>query len=340
MVWYLAITGDMRRILFSCYNASFGGKYELPGQIRHIDELIQHDFVKAAQCRKDPLSTHGAKTCRVLLVRMTDKGISEAQQIVEDKLEVVGIFLKSVDSLPSRIRDLYRYLLKNWLRACENRENFAWHVRNQSTFLPLPQGVRESISKANEDLVEKGLAAYASLQHNTLGPSEPTLVTCHEIRDWLLNGTGWLPEHARARGVRTAVLDEYLGYLLNGLGLVRAKDLLLHFFYANSGKVRCAGLRYLSQHYGVSLEVLWSWLEELEGCEYITQLNQDTKNLVLTGEWRYPEEDIVAYGNPVYFFENPFEDVRRIESEVKNNVEKWFETGEEVFQRFEFKRAR
>ena len=335
----MATTTNIGEALFSCYNASFGGKYELAGQITHLDALVNQGLAGVAECRKDPLSTHGAKTCRVLLIRMTEKGICKAHEIAEQKLEITGHFLKSLDSIPVRIKDLCRFLLKQWLKACENRESFTWEIRNQSVFLPLPQAVRETISKMNNDLVMNGLAAYASLHHNTAGPSSPTLVTCPEIQGWLLKGTGWLPEHARALGVRTAVLGEYLSYLLKGISLIQAKGLALHFFTAHNGKLPSASLRYLAKEYGVSAEVLWSWLEELESCGYVGQLNPKAKDYVLTGQVQSPEEDIVTYGGPWHYFKNPFDDVRRIENEVKSKVEKWFETGEESFQRFELRRA-
>jgi hypothetical protein len=272
---------------------------------------------------------------------MTGKGISEAQKITGDKMEAVRHFLKSLDSLSPRIKNLHRYLLKQWLKACENKANFAWDVRNQSTILPLPQGIIESISKLRDDLVERGLAVYASLHHNTSGPSSQMLVTSPEIRDWL-NGTGrsWLPEHALAPGVRTAVLDEYLSYLLNGLSLVHAKRSMLHSFTAHNSKLPTASLRWLSQEYGVPVESLWSWLEELESCGDFVRLNQGAKNAVLTGEVLSLEDDIAAYGSPWDSFADHFSDDVRIENEVKNKVEKWFETGEEVFQHFELRRIR
>ena len=304
---------DKGESLVAFYNASFGGKYELAGQIEHLDELIQNGFAKATQCRKDPLSTHGAKTCRAILVRMTEKGISEAHQIAGDKIKVIRVFLKSLDSLPPRINNLYKYLLKKWLKACENRANFTWDLRNKSTVLPLPQAVRQSISETNEDLVEMGLAAYASLHHNTSGPSNQTLVTCPEILDYFLSPSA---------AVRSVTLDEYLRYLLNGLSLVNAKYRLLLIFSAN-GKILRPWLGHLSQECGVHVETLLSWLKELKVCGH--------------GMTESPEEDVVAYGDPWTFFLNPREDIRRIETEVKNNVEKWFETEEEVFQRFELR---
>lgn len=344
LIWCsaLAATDNIRKALFSCYNASFGGKYELAGRVEHIDELLQQGFVKAAKCRNDPLSTHGAKSCRVLLVRMTEKGVSEASQVAEGKLEAVGRFLKSLDLLPPRVKGLMRYLIKQWLRACENRMEFAWGViwSRGYRILVLPQRVRESVLQMRDALIEQGLAAYGALHHKTSGPSDLTLVTCPEIHGWLLNGTGWLLDpDTRASGVRTVVLDEYLRYLLDGLSLVHAKALMLHFFSTvHSGKLPTASLRYLSQEYGVSVESLWSWLEELEGCGDITELNQGAKNAVLTKQAWSPEHDVVAYGDPWHSFADPFGDARRIEDEVKSKIEKWFENGEELFQRFELRR--
>jgi len=304
---------DKRQLLIACYNASFGGKYELTGQIDNLDELIQNGFVKATQCRKDPLSTHGAKTCRVILVRMTKKGISEAHQIAGDRLKVIRIFLKSLDSLPPRIKSPYKFLLKKWLKACENRRNFTWDVRKGSTFLPLPQVVKQSITETNEDLVEMGLAACASLHHNTSGPSDQTLVTCPEILDYFLSPSA---------AVRNVTLDEYLRYLLNGLSLVKAQYRLLHILSDNR-KILRPWLEHLSQEEGIYAETLLSWVKEIEDCGYCKAEST--------------EEDVVAYGDPWNFFLNPREDIRRIQTEVKNDLERWFETGEEAFQRFELR---
>ena len=270
---------------------------------------------------------------------MREKGVSEASQIAKGKLEAVGRFLKSLNHLAPRVKGLMRYLIKQWLRACENRMEFTWDViwSRGYRFWVLPQKVRESVLQMRDTFAEQGLATYGALHHKTSGPSDQTLVTCPEIHDWLLNGTGWLPEPSRASGVRKAVLDEYLRCLLDGLSLVRAKSLMLHFFTAHSSKLPTGCLRYLSQKYGVSVESLWSWLEELEGCGVITELNQGAKNAVLTRQWHSPEDDVVAYGDPWSSFASPFGDVERIEGEVKSRVEKWFETGEEVFQRFELR---
>lgn len=331
--------------LLSFYNGSYGGKYELAGRIENIEKLVQKGFVTVSRCKDDPLSTHGAKTCRIPLARMTEIGISEAQEIVEDKLVQTGVNLNSLESLPSRIRDLYKFLLKQWLRSCENRMDFDWRmVKNwsaRSSSFMLPDEISDIVSGLTDDLVDKDLAAYASLHHNTSGPSSPTLVTCPEIGRWMLDGTGWLyDESARARGVKTAVLDEYLKYLLNGMSLFRAKDHLLFLFNANHNKIMNHVFRWLSNDYGVPMEALLDWLEELEGCGYISKLNRNALNVEHKREMYSSEENVLAVGDPWRSFSNPYEDSSRVEEEVKRNIENWFSSGEEKFTRFRFRTIR
>jgi len=331
--------------LFSFYNASYGGKYELAGKIENIEKLVQKGFVKVSRCKDDPLSTHGAKTCRIPLARMTEIGISEAQELVEDKLVQTGLYLNSLESLPSRIRDVYRFLLKQWLRSCEKRSDFDWRmVKNwsaRSSSFMLPDKIRDIISGLTDDLVNKDLAAYASLHHNTSGHSSPTLVTCPEIGHWMLDGTGWLyDEKERARGVKTAVLDEYLKYLLDGMSLFRAKDHLLFLFNANHNKIMNHVLRWLSDQYGAPEEALLNWLEELEGCEYISKLNRNALNVERKREMYSSEENVLAVGDPWSSFYSLYEDSSRVEEEVKRNIENWFSSGEEKFTRFRFRTIR
>ena len=331
---------DIEKALLSCYNASYGGRYELAGRIENLGALDQLGFVSFAECRKDPLSDHGALSCRVILIRMTKKGISEAQKIVKEKVKQTGHFLESLDSLPPRVKELYRLLLKRWLGACEHRSEFDWTVRNLNAnsfriFLPIPEEIKESISRLNAKLVENGLAAYAALHHNTKGPSIPTLVTCPEIKEYLLNGPGLLYE-GLAIGVKTTKLDEYLSYLLDGLSQIYARNHLLFLFHANRYEISDSLLRWVSMEYGISIDSLLSWLEELEGCGYISKFNKEAMTL-------HPglpsEEYIVARGDPWMRFLNPDGDLHRIADEIKRSIEKWFQTGEEKFHRFEFRPA-
>ena len=327
----MALTDNMREALLSCYNASYGGKYELAGRIENLEKLAQSCFISFSSARARVILLRMPEKARNSRARMTEKGVSEAQKIVDEKREAVGYFLKSLDSLPSKIRDLYRFLLKQWLRACENKADFDWRfVRNwsaePSVGLLLPEGVRETISRLTASLVEKGLAAYASLHD---GPSN-ALMTCPEIRQWLLDGL------FDVRGVRREVLDEYLKYLINGLRLSRAIHHLL-FLLSRDARITISTLRWQSHKFGVPMESFFSWLEELEGCGYISELNKTALNVPRS---RLNEEYVVARGDPWLCFLNPREDESIFENEVKRNMEKWFAKGEETFIRLELRPAR
>jgi hypothetical protein len=324
-------TSYSQNSLLSFYNASFGGRYELAGKIKDLEILTREGWVSCAECRKDPLSTHGASSCRIILTRMTKKGISEAKQKADDKVEVIVDFLNSLESHPPRTINIYRFLMKKWLKAIKNREEFDWKLKNRNAkfwrIVKLPDVVTNLISDLNSNLVSKGLATYASLHHNTSGPSSQTLVTCPEICEMLFRGVGW--KTPGARGVQHVDLDEYLKYLLNGFNMVYAMDHMMGFFAANHYRINEWVIKWLSSEYGVSEGSLLYFLEDLADSKYIT---------ILSEEERQKENDI-ARGNPYDYFSSTMRDKDIIEDEVSKKIAKWIETGEETFQRFEFKKS-
>jgi len=186
----MSLSNKIREELWRFYVGSYGGKYELAGRIEGIETLVQEGYLSSSRCNKDPLSNHGAKTCRVILTRLTDKGVSEAKSNIEYQLKSTDQFLEALNSHPQKIRDVYRVLLKKWLEACESGSSYNWIVRNRKAdrgiYLPLPETVKEAISKLTSLLVENGLAAKAPIHHTTGGPSDPVLMTCPEIQNRIL----------------------------------------------------------------------------------------------------------------------------------------------------------
>ena len=65
------------------------------------------------------------------------------------------------------------------------------------------------------------------------------------------------------------------------------------------------------------MESLVDWLEELEGCGYISELNKKALSVDRSVLKHSPEEYILARRNPWQCFLSPDEDVRRVENEVK-----------------------
>jgi len=333
----LTLTNDLEKILVSIYNSSYGGKYELAGRIDNMELLTQSGYVTYSKCKDDPLSAHGAKSCRVLLVRMTEKGSTEAKKLIDKKMHQTGNVLKSLEAYPSRIRNMYRLILKKWLIACETGRNFHWIINTPLIYLP--DEARETITKLTSDLVDKDMAANATINHTTSGPSDSTLMTCPEISQWLFDGVHWLPGTAeRAKGVRTAVLDEYLKYLRNGHRLYRAKDQLLFKLNARK-KIDVSTLRYVARSGGVPAESLIDWLEELASCGYIRKFNRYAK-ITPRQDGYSPDADIIAFGEPKYHIYSPRDDRQHYQSEEKKNIERWFVSGEETFLHFKFKTIR
>ena len=327
-------TDEMREKLCWFYTASYGGTHELAGSIDSVEKLAENGYVSSSRCNTDPLSSHRAKTCRIILTRMTEKGISEAKTIINNRLKHATHFFESLNSHPEKIRDVYKVLLRQWLEACEVGTTFNWSMRNrkahQGGYLPFPDNVKETISSLTSLLVEKGLAVQAPIDHNTSGPLDAVLMTCPEVQNRIL---------IRNERVDVAVFDEYLKYLLDGLSMIRAKFRLLHFFSINGKKVENHRLRWISQKFGVSIESLLDWLKELEGCGYLSTFNENSIDFSRSHEVYSSEDILVATGDPWRFFYSPRSDITKIENNVKTNLEKWFENGVETFTRFEYRKS-
>jgi hypothetical protein len=322
---------DPDEALVSFYNSSYGGRYELAGDVLGRDILAEEGWVTYSQCRRDPLSTHGASSCKVILNRITDAGIAEAKVLIKEKEEDAVAFLNSLEELPPRVKDFYRYLVKKWLIACENRMLYRWELRNEDSkrFIrfTLPSSVQETVNQLNETLVKNNLASYGSLSHLTRGPSRTTLVTCPELSQIFFEGRGWREPYAK--GVKHVELDEYLRYLLNGISLARAKYHLLEFFSSNRNGLGESTFRWLSSEYGVSVGSLMKFLDHLVDSDYVRKLSDEEKE----------RERVFVRGDPIRYYWGVRDSLNEYELEVNENVEKWFETGETVFQRFDFKKA-
>ncbi len=95
----------------------------------------------------------------------------------------------------------------------------------------------------------------------------------------------------------------------------------------------------MSNHFGVPLDLLLDWLEELESRGYISKFNRNAINFKRSRERLSYGDNFVATGNPWWSFPNPYDDIEKIENEVKTNLENWFENGVETFTHFEFRTA-
>jgi len=133
--------------------------------------------------------------------------------------------------------------------------------------------------------------------------------------------------------VKSAVFDEYLKYLLDGLSMSRAKDHLLFRFNSDADKITTNRLRHVSWQFGVPLDLLLDWLEELENRGYISRFNRNAMKVKPSLE-RFYGDDFVATGNPWNHYPNPRDNIEKIEAEVKTNLENWFNNGSETFTHF------
>ena len=330
IIFTMVPSNNLDVTLLSVYNASHGGEYDLAGEIQYREALSQEGWITYSECRKDPQSRHKASSCRVILTRMTDSGITYGKELVKNKEEDAVDFLNHLESFPPRIGTLYRYLVKKWLKSIPNREKYGWEIKRSSTVspkleLPLPYIVKETISNLNTLLVERGLSSYASLSHKTSGPSEPTLVTCPTIEQVLYYGRGWKAPYAT--GTQYAELDEYLRFLFDGLCLAQAKDHLFFTVRANRNRIDEGTIEWIHREYGAPRDTLVRFLKELEDSDTIHIMDDETRQ----------KECVYAKVSRPYYFRDLTDDIKRIEDELKETVQRWFETGEEKFQRFNFR---
>lgn len=93
-------------VVLSLYNATSGGTHEYLGAISTDKELAAKEHIVQKECRHDDLSEHKAKTCKVILTRLTQKGISEGRRLAVQKTNETEEFLKSVEHENPRIEFL------------------------------------------------------------------------------------------------------------------------------------------------------------------------------------------------------------------------------------------
>lgn len=165
-------------------------------------------------------------------------------------------------------------------------------------------------------MVEKEFAAYGSLSHKTSGASSPALMTCPEIQKLFLDHYS----------LEQAKLDEYLQYMTDGLRLFHARS---HLLFCLQSRQNAAPGPWLLSTFGISEDVAWKWLRDLESRGLI-RIEESKREFGREYEVHSRYVSLYLKGDL-----SLLQLMEKINDEVRDKLEKWFATGEEEFQRFD-----
>lgn len=219
-------------------------------------------------------------------------------------------------------------MVKNWLLAAKSRTAFEWDLRisvytmNASI---LPGYVKDLITLIPIRLEERCLATKNYSSHITNGPVNPVLLTCPEIWDNLMS---------RSTGVGTEILDEYLEFLINGLSIAAAKLRLVDLANRNYKRIDYSLLSFVAKENNVPIDSLWRWIQELESCDFL-RIDGNEMERLLQGSGFSTYDPIIARAVHTMPWSDVGDVIRDFFKDAKENMSKWFDSGEENFQRFD-----
>lgn len=196
------------------YLATCGGKYSAPIKtVSNLEVLVKEGYVEVTECRRDSRSKHGAKTCKVKLAWLTDRGKEAAKKTIERFDEALKELDFLLENTKSQISVLAKYLLARWSASVIAYSDevvkripryhggwvmfrpFEWDVKAPSPergfTSVLPDTVRNKLQAISEKLVELELAEWNKLGHNVNGwYSSETLMTVQPIANVILRHYG------------------------------------------------------------------------------------------------------------------------------------------------------
>ena len=193
------------------YLATCEGKFCAPVEtISSLEVLVKKGYIEVTKCPSDPRSKHGAKTCKVKLAWLTDRGKEAAKKATErfdEPLKELNLLLENTNP---RISVLAKYLLARWSASilaykddvAKRRPryrggwnmlpSFEWDIKVPGTFgSMLPEGVKNELRVISKKLVQLELAERNKLGHNVHGwYDSETLMTIKPIARAILKHYG------------------------------------------------------------------------------------------------------------------------------------------------------
>jgi len=195
------------------YLATCEGEFCTPVEtVSNLEVLTKKGYVEVTECRSDPRSKHGAKTCKVKLVWLTDKGKEIGnKQTTETYFEVRKELDPFLENFNPRISVLAKYMITCWSasiltgnvdffqRSPGYRHGgwnmlspFEWDIKVPGDYRSvLPKCVKDELQSISNKLVESKLAEWNKLGHNVNGWYDTeTLMTSRPIASRILMNYG------------------------------------------------------------------------------------------------------------------------------------------------------
>ena len=196
-------SSQLNRSIKKLYLATCEGKFCAPVEtVSSLEVLVKKGYVEVTECRSDPRSKHGAKTCKVRLTWLTEKGKEagiKATERFDEALKELDLLLENISP---RISVFAKYLLAHWsasILACKDDvvksrpqyrrggwnmlAPFGWDIKVPGAFRSvLPEDVKDVLQTIPKKLVDVKLAEWNKLGHNVHGwYDSETLMTIKPI---------------------------------------------------------------------------------------------------------------------------------------------------------------
>ena len=195
------------------YLATCEGDFCAPVEtVSNLKVLIKKGYVEVTECRSDPRSKHGAKTCKVKLAWITDKGKEIGKkQTTETYYEVQKELDPFLENFNPRISVLAKYFLACWSSSILSGKadifqrrpryrrggwnmlpSFDWDLKVPDDFRSvLTEGVKDELQTISKKLVDLKLAEWNKIGHNVNGwYDSETLMTIKPIATAILMNYG------------------------------------------------------------------------------------------------------------------------------------------------------
>lgn len=320
---------EIEKSLTYCYVCTRGGKSDLdPSRVARLDVLTNPSirFVQVAKCKEDPLSQHGARTCRVQLARLTEEGLEAAKEITLRTLDgKIEELLTALSNLPERERGLIEWFMRQWLTdklelwdivvpcysvsSYETYEGKYYYITSAKRTI-LPQKVLADAEKIKQKLFSLGLVAYA-WEHTTKGYREiDRKVTCPAIANKL------------SEVLRDYELNSYLRSCRRATQFLEAKLHLLMNFQDKEG-IRNFDIEWFSKKFEIPQSKVVDWLEEIH--RYFPDLVSDVAEDAMSIT-RYPATVCRAINKEKLMRLLETENSEQVYSQCTQNVREWFTT--------------
>jgi hypothetical protein len=238
------------------YLATCEGRFCAPAEdVSGLDVLLGEGYVEVTECRSDPRSGHGAKTCRVRLVWLTDRGKEFGRKATEGFDEKLKELNHLLEGMNPRVSVLAEYLLARWAvvvlaqsevtargmaqrRGWDMLTSFEWDISVPGAPSMLPEWVRGEFETLSKRVVELGLGGWNRLGHDTQGWYESeVLVTTRPIATAILGryGGSEVPFFVRSliSSVSRADVEAKLAFCLGFHHRIRIESMVEYLNYGS-----------------------------------------------------------------------------------------------------------